>query len=194
MKKILSKIYNLYLNVKQMASDRGIKKADIKKFLLVALFVLAFIIVFNQFPSLSGIVAITLFGILFMVLWFLAGYTVFRSLLVASVSLSFIIFIGQSYCSTDVVHSTNDSVKALIGFGFIYTLAQFLKNLYKELFGDAEAKEKWRQKGIISIMKEINEGKHSWLVLTVYILLIALFMSQIYQVVNPIIKGLCVYK
>lgn len=194
MKKIISKIHEIHSKIKDALASRGMDRVYIKKFLIVSVGVITAAVIFSRIPSLTYIVAIILFGILFTVLWFFAGYAVFRSLLVASVSLSFIIFIGQSYCSNEVVHTANDSVMAVIGFGFIYTIAQFFRNLYKELFGDTEAKEKWRQKGIIPTMKDINNGKHSKLALSLYVLLVGLFISQIYQAVNPIIKGLCIYR
>lgn len=82
----------------------------------------------------------------------------------------------------------------LLGIGFIYVVVQFVWSLFKELFGDKEAKEEWRRKGTIAVFKEANGNKHSWLVLVVYGLFVALFVSQIYNVIYPIIHGLCVYK
>lgn len=175
----------------------GVQRKDLRLFAVFMIGVMLvswFLINSPLFASISSVVLIGLFAILFTVLWFVAGYAVFRSLLGASVGLSLIIFIGQSYCMLPEEHRTaNDSLMALIGFGFIYVTAQFVLSLYRELFGDKRANEEWRQKGMVRIFKEINDNEHSWFVLITYGLLICLFVWQIYSVVKPIIDGLCVY-
>lgn len=176
----------------------GIERRNQKTFLVFLLTVGVAIFFLINTPLLSAItpvVFVVVFGIFFSILWFVAGYTVFRSLLVASVGLSFILFIGQSYCALPEANQVaNSSLMTLVGFGFIYIGAQFVRSLYKELFGDKQSKEEWRQKGMISLFKEINGNRHSWLVLVTYGLLLSLFVWQIYSVIKPIIDGLCVYK
>lgn len=176
----------------------GIEKKNQKTFLffLTAVALATFFLINTQFLSaVTPVMFVVVFGIFFSALWFVAGYSVFRSLLVASVGLSFILFIGQSYCALpEVDRVANDSLMTLVGFGFIYIGVQFVRSLYKELFGDKQAKEEWRQKGMIPLFKEMNGNKHSWLVLFTYGALISLFIWQIYSVINPIINGLCVYK
>ncbi|HEU0080611.1 MAG TPA: hypothetical protein VFQ72_01110 [Candidatus Paceibacterota bacterium] len=175
----------------------GIERGNLKPF---SLFVLGIILVTTAFTvtpffaTIGPAILIIVFGVFFSILWFVAGYAVFRSLLVASVGLSFIIFIGQSYCDLPIDERVADSaLMTLIGFGFIYVTAQFGKSLYKELFGDKDAKEDWKQKGMIGVLKEINQNKHSWLALITYGLLISLFIWQVNSVIRPIINGLCVY-
>jgi len=176
----------------------GIEKKNLKQFLIfvVGIFIALIILINTHFFSTIGpIILVVLFGIFFTFLWFVAGYAVFRSLLVASVGLSFIIFIGQSYCALPINDQVADSsLMTLIGFGFIYVITQFGRSLYKELFGDRQAKEEWRQKGIVKLFKEANHNKHSWFILLIYGLWISLFVWQIYSVINPVIHGLCVYK
>ena len=82
----------------------------------------------------------------------------------------------------------------LVGFGFIYVVTQFIRSLFRELFGDKRIEDGWKRKGMIGIFKEINHGKHSWMVLVIYGLLVSLFVWQIYNVINPIIHNLCVYR
>lgn len=179
-------------NIQNYLKDRGINRADLGKFLVVIGGVAVFlaVIIFTPIGSKIGpIVAAVAFAILFIILWSIAGFVVFRSLLAASIGLSLVIFIGQSYCASTVVHSANESLKALLGFGLIYVIVQFGINLYKDLFGEKDSREKWRQKGTIAIFKEINKGKHSWLVLAIYIPLVSLFVWQISQVINPIIQS-----
>jgi hypothetical protein len=175
----------------------GVERKDIKPFLFFAVgvaIVSAILINAPIFNTIGPVVLVIVFGIFFSILWFVAGYVVFRSLLAASVGLSLIIFIGQSYCALPVNEQVaNTSLMTLIGFGFIYVVAQFGYSLFRELFGDKRAKEEWRQKGIIGVFKEINHNKHSWMVLVTYGLLVSLFVWQIYSVIKPIIDGLCVY-
>ncbi len=183
---------------KRFLQKLGIEGKNQKTFLifLMAVALATFFLINTQFLSaVTPVMFVVVFGIFFSALWFVAGYSVFRSLLVASVGLSFILFIGQSYCGLpEVDRVANDSLMTLVGFGFIYIGVQFVRSLYKELFGDKQAKEEWRQKGMIPLFKEMNGNKHSWLVLLTYGALISLFIWQIYSVINPIINGLCVYQ
>lgn len=176
----------------------GVDKKYLNQFIvfLILVSIVIFFLIQSEILSIVGpVVFIVVFGIFFTILWFAAGYIVFRSLLVASVGLSFIIFIGQSYCALPLEGRTaNNSLMILIGVGFIYVLAQFVRSLYKELFGDKDAKEEWKHKGMIPLFKEINKGKHNWFVVITYGALVSLFVWQIYNVVNPIIYGLCVYQ
>lgn len=185
------------LKLQDLVEKFGVDRKYLKQFIvfLVIVSVAIFFLIQSGILSKVGpIVFIVIFGVFFIILWFVAGYTVFRALLVASVGLGFIIFIGQSYCELSASERTaNNSLMILIGFGFIYVATQFIRSLYKELFGDKGAKEEWRQKGMIPLFKEINGGSHHWLVLIVYGGLVCLFVWQVYNVVNPIIRGLCVY-
>ena len=184
-------------NFRQLLKNKGMTRVDAKKFLLLVLGVgiaSVLLIKIPFFSTVAPIFIIAVFGLFLLILWGVAGFVVFRSLLVASVGLSLIIFIGQSYCAPGVARVADDSLKILIGFGFIYTIAQFCRNLYRELFGDKKADEDWKRKGTIAVFKEMNEGKHSWLILVTYGLLVSMFVWQIYRVIVPIVDSLCVYK
>jgi len=184
-------------NIFSLLKSKGVNNTDLKKFFgfIAGVVVFSVILIFTPFFSTIGpVVIMIIFGIFFIIMWFMAGFVVFRSLLVASVGLSLIIFIGQAYCAPDVAHIANDSLKTLIGFGFIYVITQFFMNLYRELFGDKNSDSESKRKGTIIILKEINQGKHSWFILIIFILLISLFVWQIYRVITPIIQGLCIYK
>ncbi len=175
----------------------GVQRKDLKSFLIFLGGVSLtswFLIHSSYFATVGPVVLIIVYGVFFSILWFVAGYVVFRSLLAASVGLSLIIFIGQAYCSLPKEHQTADaSLMTLVGFGLIYVVSQFGYSLFRELFGDKRAKEEWRQKGMVGVFKEINGNKHSWLVIVTYGLLVSLFVWQIYAVIKPIIDGLCVY-
>lgn len=176
----------------------GVDRKNITPFLLFLVGVIVTSILLISTPILSTIGPILftiVFGLFLLLISAVAGYAVFRSLLAASVGLSLIIFIGDEYCQLPVTQQTaNNSLMTLISIGFIYIAVQFVYSLYKELFGDKEAKEEWRRKGALAIFKEANSNKYSWFVLVVFALFVALFVSQVYQVINPIIHGLCVYK
>jgi len=176
----------------------GVERRDLTAFsvfVLGVIIVSAIFVATPFFATIGPIVLTIIFGIVFTLLWFMAGYVVFRSFLVASVGLSFIIFIGQSYCAIPLDrHVADSSLMALIGFGFIYVAAQFGRSLYRELFGDKQAKEEWRKKGMTGLFKDANRNEHSWLILVIYGLLISLFVWQIYSVIKPIIDNLCIYQ
>jgi hypothetical protein len=174
--------------VTKLLEKIGVDKKDIKPFALFIAGVMVTLVVLVATPFFATIaptLLIVAFGALFVVLWFMAGYAVFRSLLVASVGLSFIIFIGQSYCALPIdQHVANDSLSTLIGFGLIYVVAQLGRSLYRELFGDKEAKE-----GMVNLFKDANRNKHPWMILVIYGLLISLFLWQISRVIMPIIHA-----
>lgn len=175
----------------------GVDRKNIRPFIIFVIGVTVVSVIFITTPLFATIgptVLIIVLGIFVTTLWFVAGYTVFRSFLVAGVGLSLIIFIGQSYCALPISKQVaNTSLMTLMGFGFIYVVAQFGRSLYRELFGDKQAREEWRKKGLVTVFKEINNNKHSWLILITYGLLVSLFVWQIYSVIYPIIHGLCVY-
>ncbi len=130
-----------------------------------------------------------IFSVLCLFIWFMAGSAVFRSLIVAGVSLSIIIFLAQTYCSLpQELHTADDSLRGLFGFGMIYSSFLFLHSLYHELKGDQQ------RKGSIKIMEEIYEGKLPWLVIVLFAIFIGLFLFQLMQVVTPIIGSLCIYQ
>jgi len=185
----MEKIFNLLKN-------KDVPITNLKKFsfFIVGVVIISLILIFNPLFSKLGPIIIAIFFIFSIsLIWIMAGYVVFKSLLTASIGLTFIIFIGQSYCAPNVVHSANDSLKIIIGFGFLYVVINFLQNLYKELFGDKNLKEELKNMGIIAILKKANKNKHSWSTLIIYALFISLFIWQIYRVINPIFNSLCIY-
>jgi hypothetical protein len=180
--------------IKNYLKTTGVKEGDFVKFsfLVVSIAVIVSVLLFTSVGTKIGpTIALVLFAILFIILWIIAGLVVFRSLVAASIGLSLIIYINQSYCEPNVVHSANESLRILTSFGLIYVVAQFCINLYKELFGDKKSDDDLKRKGTIAVFKEINNGKHSWLVLVIYIPLISIFVWQVYLVINPIMLSFC---
>jgi len=122
------------------------------------------------------------FSILCLIAWFMAGVAVFRSVAVASVVVSVIIFLAQSYCELPLSsHTADDALKGLFGFGLLYAGFLFIKSLHKELTGGLKTFEK------------IYAGKKPWILVVLFAAFIGLFVWQLYQVITPIIYNLCIY-
>ena len=174
------------------------KKENLIPFLIFIGITIAVFVVGVTFNIKITTVALTIIFILFSFLtlftWLMAGLAVFRALFVVGAGLSLVIFIGQSFCDVPVkFHTADSSLMNIIGFGLLYVGGLFIVSLYKELYGDKEAKSDSRQKGMIKLFKDMNGGKNPWLILVLYALFLGLFLWQLYQVINPIIDNLCVY-
>lgn len=122
------------------------------------------------------------FGLLLLIAWGLAAHAVIKSLFVVSAELTFILFIAQSYCATEIHHTANASLETLIGVGVLYVGFEFCRSVYKEAISKAKT------------IKEINEQKWPWLAVVPFALFTGLFVWQVAQVIVPIMQGLCVYK
>lgn len=171
------------------------KHAHTKKESLISFLILIIIVASTAFffgtSKVTPVLLFIVLGILSLVASITAGVAVFRALTVASVSLSFLVFLGQTYCSLPAASQTaNESLATLIGFGFLYSIGVFLKSLYKELYGDKELKKK----GSLEIFREANNGKNPWIILIPYGVFIGIFLLQLFQVISPIVHNLCIYK
>ena len=124
-----------------------------------------------------GIIIVILISWLF----FQAGFTVLKSFFLLSAELSLLIFLAQSYC--DVPGRTADNaLQALIGVSILYISYEFFKSL---------------KKALTEKLDTISEKKWPWEKVVVVILFVTfstIFIWIIYQVINPIILNLCVYK
>lgn len=138
--------------------------------------------------SLIGLAVITLFT------WSLAALAVFRSLMVIGAGLSLILFIAQSYCALDITKQVaNDSLQSLIGISVIFIGVIFTVRLYRELFGDSNAKREFDKLGALKVFRDANNGKDSILFLILYASFMGLILGQLFQVLYPIFNNLCVY-
>lgn len=181
------------VKIQYLLNRLGLTKQDIVPFaIFLAITSIVFLISYLLSVNLTGVFLYFLlfyFSIIVLMFWFIAGVAVFRSLVVASVSLSVVIFLTQSYCSLpEVSRTADDALKSLFGFGIIYSAFLFVSSLKDELFGDKE--KKWS-------LKHLTEGKNPkdrWIILVPYAVFIGLFLWQFYQVANPIINNLCIYK
>lgn len=121
--------------------------------------------------------------ILVMVAWTFAGHAVMKSLFLVGASLSLIIFLAQSYCEApNLTQSGNDSLKILLVFGLFYITFDFLRSLYKEIVLRSKT------------LQHANHGKRPWIFLIPFAFFLGLFLVQLYQVISPILKGLCIYQ
>lgn len=126
---------------------------------------------------------VIVFSVLLLITWTVAGITVFRSLFVVGAGLTFLIFLAQSFCNVPVTsQSANVALQSLFGFGIIYVILLFYKSLFKEL------------KKILGQLKEVNNRKNSWIIIILFGFFVGLFVWQLYQVMNPIVLNLCIYK
>lgn len=138
--------------------------------------------------SVLGLAIITLFT------WSLAALAVFRSLMVIGAGLSLILFIAQSYCALDVSKQVaNDSLQSLIGISIVFIGVTFVVRLYRELFGDPNAKREFDKLGALKVFRDANKGKDSLLFLVLYASFMGLILGQLFEVLYPIFNNLCVY-
>lgn len=150
----------------------------------------------------SDYLGIVTYGLLIFVLliatlitWLMAALAVFRSLLIVGAGLSLLLYVAQEYCALPIQERiADDSLQSLIGIGIIFMLAIFALRLYRELFGDQDAKNEFHQKGALKVFRESNQGKDPWFILLLYALFIGLILSQVFQVLYPIFSNLCIYR
>lgn len=144
----------------------------------------AFFVVF----SVIGLFFLTIFT------WSLAALAVFRSLMVIGAGLSLILFIAQSYCDLDVTQRlADDSLQSLIGISILFIGVIFAIRLYRELFGDPNAKREFDKIGALKVFRAANKGKDSILLLVLYASFMGLILGQLFHVLYPIFNNLCIY-
>jgi hypothetical protein len=110
-----------------------------------------------------------------------AGFSVFRSVVKASVGFTILIFLAQTYCGLPTTTTSGmQSLAFLWSTGMLYIFYQFAKEFQvvcsEHLLRLGEDKRKWE--GIFTIV--------------VFILFVALYVAALYQVLNPIINNLCI--
>ena len=137
----------------------------------------------DSLQSVGSVVLVIELAILVTVAWALAGHAVVKSLFFVGASLSLMIFLAQSYCDVpNLTQSSNDALKSLLAFSFIYLGFDFFRSLYKEVVAHMKK------------LKEINDGKNSYMMLIPFALFVGIFLWQLAQVLLPIVQDLCIYK
>lgn len=188
---------NYFLKFRVAISDLRTKRSTLW-FLLYLVLILAVATAATYWSDYFGVVTYVLFIIVLLVAtlitWLMAALAVFRSLLIVGAGLSLLLYVAQEYCALPIQERlADDSLQSLIGIGIIFMLAIFAFRLYRELFGDQEAKNEFHQKGALKVFRESNQGKDPWFILLLYALFIGLILSQVFQVLYPIFSNLCVY-
>jgi len=176
-------------------------KTDKKFALLFVLYLVAVVVTTFAFIYWEQQVSTITFVLFVIALIFLSAFTmlmaivaIFRSLFVVAAGLSLILFIAQSYCGLAIEDQvSNDALKSLINMGLVFVGGLFILRLYRELFGDPEAKREFDKIGALQTFRDINKGKHSYLLLFLYASFMGLILGQLFQVLYPIFNNLCVY-
>ena len=128
------------------------------------------------------VIGLVLFSIVLLIIMVLSGFTVIKALFDTSIGLSLIIFLGQAYCNSVRTDLGDKGLRSLITIGILYVIFDFIKTLYKGV------NERYK-------MVENKEWSLEKILLTIFfIFFIGVFMWTIYQVINPIILSLCIYK
>ena len=164
---------------------------------LVTAIVMSFVFMYWEEHIIVFFVAFSIIGLMILTLftWSLAALAVFRSLMVIGAGLSLILFIAQSYCALDItLRVADDSLKSLIGISIIFIGVTFGVRLYRELFGDPDAKREFDKVGVLKSFRDANEGKDSYIVLVLYASFMGLILGQLFEVLYPIFNSLCVYQ
>jgi hypothetical protein len=149
----------------------------------------------NIFAGVTLILALTMLSVLFLITWLMATFAVFRSLLIVGAGLSLLLFISIEYCRVPIeMRIADEALINLINLGIIFLGFVFITSLFKELFGNQKSDNPLDQKGALQIFKEINQGRHSWLLLSLYAISLGIILGQLFQVLYPIFNNLCIYQ
>ncbi len=140
----------------------------------------------NQILSLVWILTVILWGTIFLAIMIIAGFTVLEAFIHASVGLTLLIFLGQTYCDLPDEARSDAGMSALsllMAVGLLYIFYKFGRKFIKlcEKHSKRLDKGEWKTfDGILSIV--------------LFVLCVLIFAWAIYQVVNPIVLDLCIYK
>jgi len=164
----------------------SIKRKDAGRFLV---FVVIGVIVFigltfykPYFSKALNVLLVVELILIALIAYGLAAHAVIKSLFFVGAGLSLMIYLAETYCELPVSSRTgDDALKTLLGIGLIYIAVDFLCYLYKEVTARSKT------------LKEVD-GKRPWFVLVPFAMFTGLFLWQIYQVMNPIVLNLCIYK
>lgn len=137
----------------------------------------------NQFITDLWILNLILLSVLLLIMMTLAGFTVMKSLFFVAAELSLLVFLAQAYCAVPNRLATGDqALKSLLAFGLLFIAVKFCRSLFKGLNKNYKKvkNEPWSKEKIMAV--------------STFLIFTALFIWQIFLVLNPIILNLCVYK
>ncbi len=163
------------------------KKGDILTFTFATTITLATFIDINFFHGrIMGIVELGLLIVLAFIIYFVfmkAGFIVLESFFWISAEMSFLIFIGQSYCNAKTIISSTDNIlKSIIILSIFLISYKFIKSL---------------KDALLKTIHDIPEKAWSWEKVVYVFLFISFalfFVWAVSEIVAPIILDLCIYK
>jgi hypothetical protein len=164
--------------------DRKNITAAIFSLIVTSAFFLDQSVFHHELLSVLLVVDSILLGIILLFAIIMAGFTVMKALIEVAAGLSLLIFLAQSYCSSGYTNSAgNDSLKSVLAMGLLYMSFHFFQKLYESLTDNLK---KIRGKEGGRVEKTI--------VIALYIIFTGLFLWEIYRIIDPIVRGLCVYR
>lgn len=129
------------------------------------------------------LVVAVLISVVLLVIMLVAGFAVFRAVVKASAGFTILIFLAQTYCG--LPSATPEGIQALTflwGASFLYILFEFAKEF---------------QEACKENLKKLGEDRKRWegkLTIGLFLLFAVVYIVALYQVLNPILHDLCIYK
>lgn len=123
------------------------------------------------------------FSMLIMWIMFKAGFTVMRTLFLVNAEIALLIFLAQAYCGVvSTKMPSDDALKLIMVIGVAYISYEFFKRLLAAL---------------TSRFENVPRKLYTWekvCIIGIFGFFTLVFIWALYQVVNPIISNLCIYK
>ena len=173
--------------INELVKKLNPKREDIIPFILSIGITVIFLVDYNFLNNrlLSGLLVLEVIMLTFLILMimFMAGFTVMKSLSIVAAEISLLIFLAQSYCAIpNRVISGDNALKTLLLVGILYISFYFFHSLYKGLT------EKYKK------FKDEKRSLEKIIIIILFLFFIGFYVWIIYQVIKPIILNLCIYK
>ena len=136
------------------------------------------------FTFLLGVDLIS-FALLALALMTVVGIAGMKALVEISAGLSLIVFLAESYCGQGIVRTANSdlALKLLIAIALVYLVFNFFRVFIQ---------------GITGYFDTLTEEKHrillKWVSTIFFLCIVGVFLGTLYEVMRPIILGLCIYQ
>jgi hypothetical protein len=151
---------------------------------IAVLYAIGIIVSSTAFAGLVWIILTILLALLSIAIGLMAGAVVVKSLFAVAAELSLLIFLTQAFCGAPTRHPANNAaMTVLFTIGMLYIAYLFFVTLKDEL------------KGVYD--RRLAEHPHTWekvVTIAAFIAFVLLFVWELYLIVAPIVRGLCVYK
>lgn len=151
---------------------------------IAVLYAIGIIVSNTAIAAAVWIVLVILLGLLSIAIGLIAGAVVVKSLFAVAAELSLLIFLTQAFCGAPVRHPANNAaMTVLFTIGMLYIAYLFFTTLRDEL------------KGVYR--RRLEEHPHTWekvVTIAAFVAFVILFVWELYLIVTPIVRGLCVYK